>query len=1609
MKHLIILLTALTLSQISIAQQTIWFEDDFSSAEKFKTMWKPFSGVWKVADGKVIIDTKEYDQGLATSIFLFKDKRFSIEAKLKGARAGLYFNLDDISTKANSQMVRFEEVGTGHTLSLLWGYFNSAGEYNATGTAETKESPRFKPGADQWNILRIDVDPIKRQYKIFVNNDSVGLDDKLMFTSGYIGLQASDGHSEFDYIKVTGFGRLSSTAEYKIKPQLQIDHLAAIASVDGQIIAVNRIVGLAQLIDETGRLRNQYGPLVEPFIGGIAVSPKKEIYVANQSIKVWNSNGKYLQSFGENVLKSPAAVAVDDADRAYVIDEQAVKVFDGNRGLEKSMRQFITISNDTIVLKDPKNLFVKGDLLYIADAGRHEVVIISTRDFRCVKSIRDRLSAPWDVKVDTNGTVFIADAGNRAIMKFNAHGNFQDAFYAKSLEGLIAPRGLAINGDELLIADMERIVITDTSFFDVKPTVFFSSPTEAEIRWKSPIEDFGSIEYSHRDWQQKNFLAVGGRGFEHSIRIKDLKPLTRYVYRIKPFLRTIPENTNFSRTFRFATPPAEKGMMAYTSLRNLILVYRNVTYTDMYPEEAYPDIPSPRRLTDDDIEYIKRGAQFNREFYFRNSSCKLNLDFDIYVVEDPLGLKEISRGNPGPYWLEPSDRVADDVKKAAGSFGRKPEDYVGVIAIYSWVNYPPLGTRFKPGVADTIKIQQAVGGGTNTIPAPWRYGKTTGYTGNPFPDRASRQDWLITHEYHHQLDVLFDLSGYPEYYHSDLPWKMPGRFGEDFDFNAKIIRMAVGANRDLPPGSDCWLNLKFGELKATKDNDGDGVPDDDLSLPFDEKRLHGSIYSKDTDGDGLTDLQEVMAGNAIGTALDNPDTDGDGLIDGVDPEPLYAVKPERAKRTVTLDGTLEKGWGYFAAVSDTQLQGKTYFNWDENNLYFAYRLNQPADFQIQIDANDDGWFHGSDNLFLLISHTGDTAKVVDYYLWDASSWTDVPKAVRNSVVKPEDVLLRWGSERGRYIVEVAIPRNEKGGLTPTPNKKLSIRLAMKLQDRWDWIELFERNYMMECRLVDIPPAKREEEIKTFLDNVEQQYQVTHKRWAEANWRYVLETTNSVYQRNAIEWEKKLRDLFRKPDVLEQMQEYMGETSNMQSQRRLQLLFPLFFSSSGILKTLDDRIIELTYSINTHWSAHQAYWADKEGVLTGRKGEKVLLTGDITIYLEKLDDADDRESLYIQSNSSGKVMKTAGFKELIKLRNEAARHITIGDRTFDNYYSFQLYLQGFDEEKLLKLFENILTATESAQNDYLARVKDEFGKKALLPYNLPYYLKRADANRVGQSEIDAYFPKDKMPSMAKETFRDIGIDLSKLIFDIEPRVGKYPDLWTVPVELPDDVRLSVLLNRGSQRGEQALLTGIGRAVYYASIPTSLPTVFRISVEPVLLEATGAFLGELIYDPEWCTRYTTIPAGIASKILQRYRDDAVMQIRTSIVAALFERGIYRNPDADYDELWWNLCEKYLKVSRVEDGNGNLVSAWGTIPQLVNYPVHLQNLVLAPMVTAQMRAHLKRQNQNIVGNLRTGQFLIEKFCQLGAALPWEKIVEAATGEPLTSKYLIERVMKK
>jgi hypothetical protein len=94
---------------------------------------------------------------------------------------------------------------------------------------------------------------------------------------------------------------------------------------------------------------------------------------------------------------------------------------------------------------------------------------------------------------------------------------------------------------------------------------------------------------------------------------------------------------------------------------------------------------------------------------------------------------------------------------------------------------------------------------------------------------------------------------------------------------------------------NCLITANSSQLDTDNDRLGDICdPDDDNDGLDDtiENTLETNPLVADSDGDGLSDSNEVSAGDplaydiGVDTDPNNSDTDGDGLLDGADPDPL---------------------------------------------------------------------------------------------------------------------------------------------------------------------------------------------------------------------------------------------------------------------------------------------------------------------------------------------------------------------------------------------------------------------------------------------------------------------------------------------------------------------------------------------------------------------------------------------------------------------------------------------------------------------------------------------------------------------------------------------------
>ncbi|HUI64900.1 MAG TPA: hypothetical protein VL126_08655, partial [Bacteroidota bacterium] len=510
--------------------------------------------------------------------------------------------------------------------------------------------------------------------------------------------------------------------------------------------------------------------------------------------------------------------------------------------------------------------------------------------------------------------------------------------------------------------------------------------------------------------------------------IHGIREGTRYSICVSNALRVIGASEVISAPYRWVSPPTDSAMRMVARLPILCLVYGNGSDEGTHRGGTAAEGELTRSLSEDDISYLKESCRESREFFFQNSRTRLSVDFSVAVIEDTLYMG--SSLAPDSCLLGADERITRDVERATRSFGRRTSDYAGVIVVYPCLD----GKDARPSRA----MHVASSGVTLGIPAPWKYGATTCFSAIPFTDRTSRQEWLITRAIEQQLRSLLRASGSPPFPDPDEPWKIEGKFGEDFDESAHILRSV--------PEQD-WLLMRFGKITLTRDANHDGIPDDDASLPFDRRHLRPRPV--------------------------------DGLRGNIAPDAGHPFERAIYRASLPLKP--------FASLKGDDLSAFICAGWTDSALYLSVAADTPSALLLQIDGNCDGWFHGFDNAEIRVSYGTREPEVTDAFVRDCSS-SDHPPIERRDIFKTADVRV-WGStyqdtlskpsseepadhpSGGAFrvaehrVLTLRLARQDVCGLDFRRGKKLALRLCLQsLRGVHAWEELFDRNFMMTLEL-----------------------------------------------------------------------------------------------------------------------------------------------------------------------------------------------------------------------------------------------------------------------------------------------------------------------------------------------------------------------------------------------------------------------------------------------------------------------------------------------------------------------------------------------------------------
>ncbi len=624
----------------------------------------------------------------------------------------------------------------------------------------------------------------------------------------------------------------------------------------------------------------------------------------------------------------------------------------------------------------------------------------------------------------------------------------------------VAPRTgwLAVAGDEqvlLLPVDLR---------LPTRPRIY-PSQTEALVAWETPEPAETILEFQPvgGEWQR---MTVKGKRTKHRMLLQDLEPGRAYRVRVLlPRCFAIADTRSpvpkaFSFAFTFATKPP-KGKTMFLRIPVAVIVYADVVNVDSLTPDAPPAPPVSRAY----LDYLRHEVEKAQLFYWCNSRMKLWLDCDWFIVT-----KRITVGKQEPSQMD----WRRDLTELLRLRDKDLSDYPAVVEITCERRWNPRTRRYEFAPS---------GGGTYGV--DMRPGSSHFLGGH---DPA----WLFVHEFHHQLDSQFAESGYPEYpfnHFSITPDGFADNFGEHYNGNAWILRHWHGGDLSL------WFVNRFGQAVLADDADGDGIPDDCPAVPLDEKRFGSDPTKADTDEDGLSDMDEVLAFTWVWEMLSwpdkasarakyrlpdprNRDTDGDGVPDGSDPLPLYTCEPIVKRQSA--NEAMDKPWfvveeddAPFPTPSEAPrsvrpLRGEIFLSHDGAWLRFQFRFNEPvALVHVQLDCQGDGYYVGADNVDIRIRPDWAAEKAtVDVSVNNAASSERWPFADR-SLFPSEQVQATVRRDRltYRYEVSVAIPRTEAVGLTLRSGDAIGVAIYLQVAPNSSrWLSVFEPYRLVPLRV-----------------------------------------------------------------------------------------------------------------------------------------------------------------------------------------------------------------------------------------------------------------------------------------------------------------------------------------------------------------------------------------------------------------------------------------------------------------------------------------------------------------------------------------------------------------
>lgn len=243
----------------------------------------------------------------------------------------------------------------------------------------------------------------------------------------------------------------------------------------------------------------QIGPM-----SAVAVDGPDRIYVLHRGeppLLVLDGQHKLIAGWGKGEFKTPHGLRVDAKGNVWVTDNARHVVY------RMSREGKVTLTLGTLDkggagatnLRSPDDLvFDSKGLIYVADAGNKRIAKFDADGKYLAEWGKGgkepgQFATAHGLAIDSKDRIYVADRGNKRVQVFNTDGQFQTAWTEAG-----NPFGLLVTGEGLIVADGDahRLTLLD---FDGKSLGAWGSPETLKLPHLMAINSSGTVYVTEVD------------------------------------------------------------------------------------------------------------------------------------------------------------------------------------------------------------------------------------------------------------------------------------------------------------------------------------------------------------------------------------------------------------------------------------------------------------------------------------------------------------------------------------------------------------------------------------------------------------------------------------------------------------------------------------------------------------------------------------------------------------------------------------------------------------------------------------------------------------------------------------------------------------------------------------------------------------------------------------------------------------------------------------------------------------------------------------------------------------------------------------------------------